>query len=109
LDEGEGGLAPTGIEPFAHGASQPGNLFGQLIGAAGGLPQPERDGGVLARGVAHPHDAVRDLDHLPWVGAQKEHVTLEGLDGKVLVHRADEHVSRLHQYAVVTGLGNRPA
>ena len=43
------------------------------------------------------------------MGAEQEDVALEGLDREVLVHGADEHVARLHQHAVVAGLGNRSA
>jgi hypothetical protein len=43
------------------------------------------------------------------MGAKQEDVALEGLDGEVLIHSADEHVARLHQDPVVAGLGNRSA
>jgi hypothetical protein len=35
--EGDGGLPPTGVEPFRHRAPQPGHLLGQLVGATRGL------------------------------------------------------------------------
>ena len=109
LHEGDGGLPPAGIEPFRHRAPQPGDLLGQLVGAARRLADPERDRGVPAGGVAHPHDAVGHLHDLPRMGAEQEDVALEGFDREVLVHGADEHVARLHQHAVVAGLGNRSA
>ena len=109
LHEGDGGLPPAGIEPFRHRAPQPGDLFGQLVGAARRLADPERDRGVPAGGVAHPHDAVGHLHDLPRMGAEEEDVALEGFDREVLVHGADEHVARLHQHAVVAGFGNRSA
>ena len=62
-----------------------------------------------AGGVAHPQDAVRDLHDLPRMGAEQEDVALEGLDREVLVDGADEDVARLHQHAVVAGLGDRAA
>ena len=41
--------------------------------------------------------------------AQQEHVPLHRLDREVLVDGADEGVAGLHQHAVVTRLGDRPA
>jgi hypothetical protein len=41
--------------------------------------------------------------------AEQEDVALERFDREVLVDGADEHVARLHQHAVVAGLGNRSA
>src|SRR5918996_4051151 len=64
---------------------------------------------MLAGGVAYPHHAVCHLHDLPRMAAKQEHVALEGLDGKVLVHGANKHVARLHQHPVVAGFGNRSA
>jgi hypothetical protein len=107
LQEDEGGVSSAGIEPFCHGAAQPRDLLGKLVGAAGRLAQPERDRGVLAGRVAHAHHAVRHLHDLPRMAAQEEHVAVGRFDGEVLVDRADEHVAGLHQHPVVTALGDR--
>jgi hypothetical protein len=109
LNKGDRGVAAAGVEPLSHRAPQPGYLIGQLVRPAGGLAQPERDRGVPARRVAHPHDSVGHLHDLPRMGSEEEHVALLGLDCEVLVDGADEDVTRLHQHSVVAGLGNRPA
>ena len=47
---------------------------------------------MLAGGVASPHDAVGHLHDLPRMAPEEEDVALEGFDGEVLVHGADEDV-----------------
>ena len=72
---------------------------------------PTQNGIVGCRPVASRTrmTPLRHLHDLPRMGAEQEDVALHGLDREVLVHGADEHVARLHQHAVVAGLGNRSA
>ncbi len=107
--EVNGRLPPVEVEAFRHRAPEPGYLLGELVGAARGLAQPERDRGVLAGRIPHAHHAVGHLHDLPGMGAEQEHVALLGFDGEVLVHGADENVARLHQHPEIPGLGNRAA
>ena len=41
------------------------------------------------------------------MGAEQEHVAPHRLDREILVDRPDQHVARLHQHPVVTGLRDR--
>ena len=109
LDERDGGVSPSRIQPPCDGAAQPGDLLGQLVGASGRLAQPERYCRVPAGGIAHPHDTVGHLRDLPRMAPQQEDVALHRLDRKVLVDGPDEAVTGLHQHAVVAGLGDRSA
>ena len=72
--------------------AEPADLLGQLGVRPGRLAQPEGDRGVGALGVDHPHHAGLDPADAPGVGAEEEHVAGHGLDGPVLVDRADEGV-----------------
>ena len=85
------------------------HALGQLQGAAGGLPNPEGNGGVHALGIGHPHRAGLDPPDPPRVGAEQEHVAGHGLDGEILVHRSHQGVVRIEQDPVVADVGDGTA
>ena len=70
------------------------------------LAQPEGDGGGQVAGVVDAHGAYLDLLHPPRVGAEEEDVPGRGLDGEVLVHRADGDALGVEHDPIVAGLGN---
>ena len=96
-------------EELAHGAAQRRDLVGELFGPARRLPDPERDGGVRALGVGHPHLALGDAPDPPRVGAEEKDVTHHRLDGEVLVDRAHRRVVGLGDDPVVADLGDGTA
>ena len=89
--------------------AEPGHLLGQLERAGRRLAQPERHRRRRVAGVADPHHAWLDPADLPGVAAEQEDVAGHGLDGPVLVDRADERVVRIGHDPVVAGLGDGAA
>ena len=63
----------------------------------------------LALGVGHAHDAGLDAQDPPGRVAELEDVAAVGLDGEVLVDRADERALGLEAHLVVGGVRDRAA
>ena len=97
--------SPAASNGSSSARSQPTSI-GQLGRAGRGLAQPERDGGGQVAGVGHPDRAGLHLDDPPRVGAEEEDVAGRGLDGEVLVDRADGDPVRIEHHPVVARLGD---
>ena len=106
---GPGAVGVADGEVAVERGPQLGDLVRQLGRARRGLAGPERDGGRLAVGVDHPHDAGAHLADLPRVGAEQEDVAGHRLDRPVLVDGADEHVVGLEHHPEVADLGDGAA
>jgi hypothetical protein len=85
------------------------HLGGQLPRARGPLPEPEGHGGRRAAGVLHADLAALDPADAPGAIAQEDDVTRHGLDGEVLVQRADGRLVGLEHHLVAGGVGNGAA
>ena len=68
------------------------------IAAARRLAQPERNRGRLAVRILDAHRAALDAQDSIRGIAELEHIALQALDGKVLVHGADEMAFRLEHH-----------
>ncbi len=105
-DGGPGALAVTGGQQRLEDGAQRTHL-GRELGRAGRcLAQPEGDGRRQVGGVVHPHGSRLDLHDPPRVGPEQEDVAGGGLDGEVLVHRADGHAVGVEDHPVVARLGD---
>ena len=81
----------------------------QLASAPGGFAQPEGHARRGALRIADVHFAAAHAEHAPGRIAQEEHVAGHALDGKILVHGADQRAVGLGHDAVQSHLGNRSA
>ena len=89
--------------------AQPRHRVRQLVGAAGRLAQPERNGRRLAVRILDAHAAGLDAPDPVRRVAELEDVAGEALDREVLVDRADHLARGLEHHVVVGGVGNRAA